>query len=87
MPGYAQTRKDFEFLESVVELDDWVTLMDEIEWFMQTPTKAFATKLYEGAISVWFSEQGLANGLEDMSGVPSQHRRRIRGIARRHYLD
>lgn len=56
--SYAVTRKDFEYLETIAELDDWVTIMDEVENFMRKPNKEFASGLYETAISKWFDEHG-----------------------------
>lgn len=58
--SYAQARKDFEFLESLTELYDQVELDAMRQDLMQNPTKAFAEKMYEMAISSWFAEQRLA---------------------------
>jgi len=56
--SYAQTRKDFEFLESLAELYDQVELDARREELMQTPTRAKAAELYRSAISLWFVEHG-----------------------------
>jgi hypothetical protein len=72
MHGYARARKDFEYLETIVELNDQVSLMDELENFMRCPTKAFAATLYESGITLWFGEHG-ADG----------HGRRVTAIAER----
>jgi hypothetical protein len=58
---YASTRRDFEYLESIAELDDWVTLMDELENFMRQPTKAFAADLYGQAIWLWLMQHGTSD--------------------------
>lgn len=78
--GYAQARRDFEFLEGLVELDDWVDIDSEMKPFMQNPTKAFATSLYRSAVSLWFGERRLDGG----PGIPRSAYRRVSEIAERH---
>lgn len=53
---YTQARKDFETLEAIVELDDWVELQGDLLELMHNPTKAMATTFYERAIGLWFNE-------------------------------
>lgn len=74
-PGitYARARKDFEYLETIEELDDWVSLMDDLTEFMQKPNKKFAQGLYENAISLWFGEHGVEG-----------HEQRVVSIAERY---
>lgn len=74
-PGitYARARKDFEYLETIAELNDWVSLMDDLTEFMQKPNKNFAQGLYETAISLWFGQHGVDG-----------HGRRAIAIAERH---
>lgn len=71
--AYAKARKDFEFLETVVQLNDWVSLMDDLEEFMRKPNKLYAQGLYERGIGLWFQE----NGTEG-------HGRRVSNIAERY---
>lgn len=65
--NYRQTRKDFEYLESIRELYDHMTLDGERLNLMQNPTKAYATKLYRGAIELWFQEHGVISGTEKIA--------------------
>ena len=78
MVGYAQARRDFEYLETIAELDDQVTLAADLIEFMETPTKKFAAELYCGGIDLWFGEHRLH---------PKPLTRRARGIAKRHFID
>jgi len=73
--AYARAKKDFLFLETIAELDDQVSLMDDLSEFMASPTKAFACGLYERAIGLWFSEHGTEG-----------HGRRATNIADRYFL-
>jgi hypothetical protein len=73
--GYAQAKKDFLFLETIAELNDQVTLMDELQNFMASPTRAFAANLYEQAIDLWFNEHGTEG-----------HGRRAANIADRYFI-
>lgn len=71
-PDYDRARKDMEFLESIRELDDWVSIEDEMVNLMRNPTKEKAAELYSSAIGLWFQEvsmDGLQNPLE-----PSEER-------------
>lgn len=58
MAKYEQARRDFEFLETLAELDDQVELDAQREALMRSPTKAFAAKMYEAAILLWLAENG-----------------------------
>jgi len=55
--SYKQTRADFEYLETIIELEDTVEQMSDLTDFMRNPTKKFAQELYEAMISGWFGEQ------------------------------
>lgn len=55
---YAKARKDFEHLETINPLNDWVELMSDLESFMREPNKKYAQGMYERAIGLWFSENG-----------------------------
>lgn len=72
--AFAQAKKDFLFLETIAELDDQVTLMDDLHELMANPSRAMACKMYERAIDLWFDEHG-----ED------GHGRRVRNIADRYF--
>lgn len=56
---YARARKDFEFLETIAELEDQVELDAERQDLMQDPTKKRAMQMYESAIDLWFREHGV----------------------------
>lgn len=56
--SYTQARQDFEFLETLAELDDQVELDAERLNLMRNPTKAFAERIYRSAIALWFQEHG-----------------------------
>ena len=56
MHRYNQAREDFEFLESIVELDDQVELDAMRLDLMKSPTKSKAADMYEMGIRLWFSE-------------------------------
>lgn len=58
MISYAQSRKDFEFLESIAEMDDWAELQGDLHLLMQSPTQKKATEFYVRAIRLWFFEHG-----------------------------
>lgn len=53
---YSEARADFEYLETLAELDDQVELDAQREALMQNPTKTFAAKLYVSAIRLWLQE-------------------------------
>lgn len=74
--AYAKARSDFEYLETLAELDDQVELDSERLALMREPTKAKACEMYESGIRLWFGENGLS--FDDLPRV-----RRMRG---RYYL-
>jgi len=78
--GYAQARRDFEFLETIDELEDQVELDARRENLMQNPTKAAAADMYVAAIESWFG----AHVVED---APAANRRRVKSIKARHCLN
>lgn len=57
---YAKARADFEYLETLADLDDFVEVDAQICFFMRSPTKAFAEQLYLDCIQLWFQEARLA---------------------------
>lgn len=56
MLTYAQARSDFEYLESLAELNDQVELDSDRLDLMQNPTKETAKRLYMSGIRLWFLE-------------------------------
>jgi hypothetical protein len=54
--NYQQVRKDFEYLETIAQLDDQVELDAERENLMRDPTKAKAAQMYDSGIRLWFGE-------------------------------
>lgn len=56
MATYAKARTDFEYLESIRELDDQVSLDSRRLELMKNPTKKYAKDMYESGIRLWFSE-------------------------------
>lgn len=58
MTTYAKARRDFEYLESVAELDDQVELDADRLALMREPTKARASRMYIEGITFWFGEHG-----------------------------
>lgn len=54
--SYKQARKDFEYLETIMETMDWVEVMSRLTELMENPTKACAEGLYTSLILQWFSE-------------------------------
>lgn len=79
MPGYAKTRSDFEFLETIYELGDQVELDSQREQLMRNPNKKTAQAMYEDAIGLWFDEH-----LGD--DIPARYRRRVSAIQYRYCL-
>ena len=77
-PGYAQSRRDYEYLNSLAEVGDLVCIDSEMFSLMQSPTKRHAAVLYQSAIELWFGEHG--ENAELLT-------RRAKGIRRRHGLE
>lgn len=67
--AYAQARNDFEYLESVADLDDWAELQGDLLVLMHTPTKVMATTFYKRAIGLWFSENAINQDGKMSKGV------------------
>ena len=57
--SYGKIRKDFEYLESIRELDDWVEIQGDMEALMREPTKANAADYYLSCIGLWMQEAKL----------------------------
>lgn len=70
---YSIARADFEYLESVKELEDTLPVQDEMMRLMENPNKETAAELYRNLIELWIREHGKPN-------------RRIARIANRHLL-
>lgn len=49
--AYVQARKDFEYLESVAELDDAVEIDAQVFSLLRSPTRKTAEAIYRRAIS------------------------------------
>jgi hypothetical protein len=77
--AYAQARKDFEYLETIHELVDWVEIQGDTISLMREPTKAKGEEFYKSCIALWFQEHRLNDGY-DLT-------RRARAIAYRYGED
>jgi hypothetical protein len=73
MITYQQAREDFEYLETIAELDDQVELDAEREELMRNPTKAFAAKLYGKAVQLWFQEHPTFSSARRVAEIRSRH--------------
>jgi hypothetical protein len=72
--GYKGVRADFEFLESVELIKDFVEIDAEMIPFMRNPTQAFAASLYQSAISLWFQQHGDAfDHIERVAAIREWH--------------
>ena len=60
MKSYAKCRRDFEFLETIAELEDQVELDAARKYLMENPTKEFAAGMYHSGICLWFKEHGVS---------------------------
>lgn len=84
MTGYIQTRKDFEYLETIIEIDDTVAcFMDNVVELMENPTKKYAQEMYTSGIEIWCTERKFDYVLE---GITPKQKRRINSIKIRHYI-
>jgi hypothetical protein len=57
--AYGRARRDFEYLETICELDDWVEIDGQVRDLMEKPTKENAEDMYLSCISLWFGEADL----------------------------
>lgn len=64
---YLEARRDFEELEKIAPLDDWMAIEENLVAFMQNPRVKFAAGLYESAIELWFCEHGIKSGAEEIA--------------------
>jgi len=81
MRGYTQTRKDYEFLYNIKEVEDCIAFADdEVFTLMENPTKKVAQTMYESGIEQWFAEN---NTLDDF---PKEYRRRIKALHNRYLI-
>lgn len=76
--GYAQSRRDYQYLDSLAEVYDLVEIDAQVFGLMENPTKKLAAEMYQSAISLWFNEHG-----DD----PDLLTRRAKGIRKRHGLE
>lgn len=56
IPRYSQCRKDFEYLQSIDDLDDWAEVQGDLHLLLQRPTKANAADFYSRMIDQWLFE-------------------------------
>lgn len=57
--AYAKARKDFEYLETIEPLDDWVEIQGDMLALMEDPTKKKAEEYYLSCIGLWMQEATL----------------------------
>lgn len=80
-PNYNQSRRDFETLEAIAEVDDQVELDAGRLALMEEPTYSKAASMYQAGIRLWFGE----NPTEDWDGGHDDST--IREIAARHNIE
>jgi hypothetical protein len=56
-PTYAESKKDWGYLQSLAELVDQVEEVDWFEGLLENPTKTKANELYRSRIETWFEER------------------------------
>ncbi len=54
--SYRQARSDFTYLETLAELEDQVSLMDDLHRLLKSPNQATAGDMYCDAVALWFQE-------------------------------
>lgn len=82
--AYAQARKDFEYLETIIELDDTVAcFMDNVVELMENPKKQMAEEMYISGILLWFGERISDYIVENLTPL---QKRRISAIEYRHNI-
>lgn len=54
--SYQQARADFEYLESVAEVEDMVAMDADVWSLMRDPTKRRAEEMYLCSIRLWMAE-------------------------------
>ena len=67
MINYKTAREDFEFLESIMELEDHAALDERRVELMENPTKKVAGRIYEASCCLWFAEHGILEGTQDIA--------------------
>jgi hypothetical protein len=71
---YDQARSDFEYLETLEEVEDMVEIDAGVWELMRSPTKARAAELYRSAIRMWFEEHGTNyNDALDVLSIADRH--------------
>ena len=92
MVSYALTKKDYEFLYSIVEVDDTIAFAaDNVFELMANPSITLAKEMYESGIQQWFDERrmmhrpdnGKAISIED---IPDKYQERIVVIKDRYLI-
>lgn len=80
--AYKQTRKDAEYLESIIDVDDQVEIAAKVIELMENPTKIKAEEMYYNLIELWFTERRAYYERESI-----EFTRRVKSIADRHCID
>lgn len=87
MVGYAQTRKDFEYLDSIQAVEDQQDLDADRLYLMQNPTKAEAAKMYLTGIMRWFDEIRNPSVYQfDWDGLSDEQKRKVTTIKKRYAI-
>lgn len=78
--AYGQAKKDYEYLETINEVDDTIMFAaDETFELMANPTKKNAEGMYIGGIEQWFWENR-------SSYIDPKNRRRVKAIKDRYLI-
>lgn len=64
--NYQTLRADFEYLESLAELPDWMGAEEEFVFFLRDPSKKKAADIYDGLIRAWFRQNCFTNYPESL---------------------
>ena len=64
---YQKTRSDFEELETFSDLEDWMAIEEQMLNLMRDPSKKMAETLYDSAIRLWFQQNGVLPGTEEIA--------------------
>lgn len=67
MKLYQIVRRDFEELEKISELSDYMAVEERMLELMQTPNKRKAADIYHAAIMLWFQEHGVTEVTSDIA--------------------
>jgi len=64
---YNEVKRDFERLEGLISLDDAVAIDSQVFDLMAEPTKHKAKEMYMSCIELWFGENRILLGSEDIA--------------------